>query len=181
MRQVLAFVLFIASCCSFAQEKSELELKRSKWQVSYFAIAKEFVKSFETPDGISAFSDSIQRLYYQDTFVVNKVYQEMIAFDGSTLGMNQANMYSTADYEVLILKYVAIINGKLLPDDKKIFAETNEAWQTYYNKQKELVGALMQPIYNGGGSIQTIIYSGRIKALQQERLQQLIDLLKDFV
>lgn len=179
----LFVALFLIFCCfeSYAQEFSELEKKRIQWKDTYMKSAKDQLATFETMDGISDFSDSIQRLYYVDTFVVNRIYEDMITYDGTTLGINQANIYSAGDYEVLIEKYIAIISRKLLPEDKVKFEAANVAWKAYYQKQKELVGALMQPIYNGGGTIQTIIYSGRLKDLQRVRLQELMDLLKDFV
>lgn len=181
MRLIFSSLIFLITISVHAQEPSELESKRLKWKDGYMLQAKEACKSFETQDGTSGFSDSVQRQYYVDTFVVNRVYEEMLVFDGTTLGINQANMYCTGDYEKLILKYQTILESKLLPEDKKLFHEANNAWLNFYEGQKKLVGALMQPDYNGGGTIQTIIYTGRLKQLQQDRLQQLIDLLKDFI
>lgn len=176
MRWIVLNLLLI-SLSTVAQEQSELELKRIKWKDSYTHKAQTNLKDLSLVYGLSDFADSIQRAVYVDTFVVQRVYEEMLHFDGSTLGINQSNLYSMADYEALVFKYSEVVRNKLSTEDQLTFDEAQTAWLHYFEKERTFSGVLMKPEYSGGGTIQTLIYTGRLLDMQKQRLNFLVNCL----
>lgn len=173
----IVFSSLLITFSAVAQEQSELELKRMKWKDSYTLKARTNLNDLSVEDGLSDFADSVQRSVYVDTFVVERVYEEMLHFDGSTLGMNQANLYSMADYEALVFKYSEVVRNKLSQEDQLTFDEAQTAWLHYFEKERTFSGVLMNPEYSGGGTIQTLIYTNRLLDLQKQRLDFLLNCL----
>lgn len=169
--------LFMAVFIGYSQSNVSFETKRLQYKDALTKQAKNQWITQEVQDGNSAFADSILEMIYVDTFVLNQLQVEMQRWDGSTLGINQANMYTASDYEALVLKYSEILAKKLTNDDKKIYLEAQNAWLAFYEKERAFCGVLMKPEYNGGGSIQTIYYTERLLQLQKSRLEFVVSYL----
>lgn len=180
MRWILMILLGLFTTFSWSQG-NDIEMKRVQWLDAYQAQAEGILREKVVITGFSVFADSMQQQIFIDTFALNSVYERTQAVDRSMLGLNQANMYAAGDYEKLITKYSKILRSKLLPDDRKVFDEEEANWKAYAEKQKALCGVLMQPIYNGGVTSRTILYSNQLKEIQKARLLTILDWLTHLV
>jgi hypothetical protein len=130
---------------------------------------------------MSAFSDSIQRLFLEDTFVVENLYRKQLEKDITTLGMNKAALACASEYDLLIDKYYAILLTKMKPDDQELLVSWHNIWNSMMVKEHALIGKLMQEEYSGGGSIQSLIYTNRLMEVKRDHVLRLIDYLTHLI
>ena len=175
----IAFVLlFIQSALVYGQvSDAEMETLKSKWRVDLRKKAHDLFSESPAQEGMSAFSDSIQRLFSEDTFVVENLLNKQLEKDPTTLGMNKANLACASEYEQLINKYYGILLSKMKGEDKELLVSWQHAWKALMEKERPLIGKLMQEEYSGGGSIQSLNYTNRLMNEQKAHLLLLIDYL----
>jgi uncharacterized protein YecT (DUF1311 family) len=95
-----------------------------------------------------------------DTFKINRISELCMEVDYTTVGMNQAVMRLTADYDKLLNKYYQKLLKVLEEDDKKVLIEAERAWMKFRDAEKALIGMMTKEQYSGGGTIQSNIATG---------------------
>src|SRR4051794_9917750 len=116
--KIAFFFLFI--CCSLAHGQvsdSDMEKLKTKWRAELQSKGSELVAEVPKMEGMSAFSDSIHRLFITDTFVVENLLQRQLRKDPTTLGMNKANLACASEYDLLGEKYFQILLAKMKEED----------------------------------------------------------------
>lgn len=180
-RIILLFFVFQYSSVFSQVSDSEMEDLKVKWRVELRSKGHELVRKIEGSQAMSDFSDSIIRLFWEDTFVVENLYQKQLEKDVSTLGMNKANLACSSEYELLVEKYYAILLSKMKPDDKELLTSWQSSWKALMEKERALIGKLMQEEYSGGGSVQSLTYTTRLMTEQKNHLLNLIDYLTNLI
>ena len=175
----IAFFLFVFQSCSlFSQiSDSEMEKWKTKWRSELRTKGHQLVSEIEGSQGMSDFSDSIQRLFWEDTFVVENLYRNQLEKDMTTLGMNKASLACASEYEGLIDKYYAILLSKMKVDDREFLISWQNDWKALMVKEQALIGKLMQEEYSGGGSIHSLTYTSRLMQAKKEHTYLLINYL----
>lgn len=180
-RIILLFFVFHYSS-TFAQiSDSEMETLKTKWRVELRSKGHELAVKIPRVEGGSDFSDSIQRLFLEDTFLVENLYRKQLEKDLSTLGINKANLACSSEYEKLVDNYFTILLAKMKEEDKDLLNSWQKDWKTWMEKDRTLIGQLMQEQYSGGGSIQSIEYTNRLMMQQKNRLLTLVDYLTHLI
>lgn len=179
-RFVFLFVL-LQSPVLFAQvSDAEMETLKTKWRVSLRVEGHKLALKTSN-EGMSEFSDSIQRLFLEDTFVVENLFQKQIEKDNSNLGMIKSALAGASEYDLLIDKYYAILLSKMKPDDQELLVSWQNEWKMLLEKERALIGKLMQEEYSGGGSIQALTYADRLLNAKKQHAVQLIDYLTHLI
>lgn len=160
---------------------SQMESFKAKWRVELREKGHELAIDLPREEGKSAFSDSIQRLFLEDTFVVENLLRLQLEKESSTLGINKANLACSSEYEKLVEKYFSILQSKMLDEDKELLNSWQKDWKTLMDRERVLIGKLMQEPYSGGGSIHSIDYTKRLMNQQKSRLLLLIDYLTHII
>lgn len=180
-RIALLFLLFPYSC-SFAQvSDSDMEKMKLNWRAELKKQAHEQFSESPAQEGMSTFSDSISRLFSADTFVVEKLLEKQLQQDPSTLGMNKANLACASEYEQLVEKYYAVLLAKMRDEDRELLVSWQSSWKALMEKERPLIGKLMQEEYSGGGSIQSLNYTSRLLNEQKAHLLVIIDYLMHLI
>jgi len=180
-RIIFLFFVFQYSCAFSQVSDSEMEDLKVKWRVELRSKGHELVRKMNMAPGMSDFSDSIQRLFVEDTFVVENLYRRQLEKESTTLGMNKANLACASEYEQLVDKYFKILSVKMNTDDKDLLSSWQTDWKTMMEKERALIGKLMQEEYSGGGSIHSIEYTDRLLKQQKHHLLILIDYLTHLI
>lgn len=181
LRIVLLF-LVVCSSSAYAQvSDSEMETLKTKWRVELRLKGHQLVQKMNIAAGMSEFSDSIQRLFLEDTFVVENLYHRQLEKESTTLGMNKANLACASEYEQLVDKYFTILSAKMNIEDKDLLSSWQTDWKTMMEKERTLIGKFMQEEYSGGGSIHSIEYTNRLMKQQKHHLLILIDYLTHLI
>ena len=111
--RIVCFIVFCQSSFLFSQvSDADMEKLKTKWRVEFRQKGHELVGKIEGSPGKSNFSDSIQRLFWEDTFVVENLYRKQLEKDITNLGMNKANLACASEYELLVGKYYGILLSK---------------------------------------------------------------------
>jgi hypothetical protein len=178
----IVFLLFLTqSAFVFGQvPDAEMEILKNKWRVDLREKGHELALK-SSNEGMSEFSDSIRRLFLEDTFVVENLYRKQLDKDITNLGMNKAALACASEYELLIDNYYAALLSKMKPDDKELLVSWQNDWKKLMEKERTLIGKLMQEEYSGGGSIQSLTYTSRLLQAQREHTFQLIDYLTHLI
>ena len=179
--RVVFVVIFLQSFSLFAQvSDEEMEKLKIGWRVDLRIKGYELALK-SSNEGMSEFSDSIQRLFLEDTFVVENLYRNQLEKDITNLGMNKAALACAAEYELLIEKYYAILLSKMKPEDQELLTSWQNAWQSLMVKEHALIGKLMQEEYSGGGSIQSLTYTSRLMQAKKQHALLLINYLTHLI
>lgn len=183
MRFGILFLLFaLQSSILFSQvSDAEMEKMKSKWRVDLRAKGHDLAAEYPKQDGISDFSDSIIRLFLEDTFVVENLLTKQLQKESSTLGINKANLSCASEYEKLVDRYYAILLSKMIGTDKELLVSWQNSRKSYMEEERTLIGKLMQEEYSGGGSIQSITYTQRLMRAQKDHVLMLIDYLTHLI
>ncbi len=179
-RIILLVVLFQSSALFAQVSDEEMEKLKIKWRVDLREKGHELALK-SSNEGMSEFSDSIQRLFLEDTFVVENLYHNQVNKDITNLGMNKAALAGASEYEALIAKYYQILLSKMKPDDQELLISWHNEWKILLEKERALIGKLMQEEYSGGGSIQSLTYTSRLMRSQKDHAVQLIDYLTHLI
>jgi hypothetical protein len=177
-------LLFLLVCGSSAYAQvsdSEMERLKINWRVELRLEGHELALKLEKEEGKSSFSDSIQRLFLEDTFVVENLLRKQLEKESTTLGINKANLACTSEYEQLVDKYFAILSAKMTTEDKDLLASWQKDWKSMMDEERKLIGKFMQEEYSGGGSIQSIEYTNRLMLQQKNHLLLLINYLTHLI
>jgi hypothetical protein len=179
----IVFVLAIFhSSLAFSQiSDSEMETLKNKWRSDLREKGAKLAMKPQKQEGVSDFSDSIMRLFLEDTFVVENLLSRQLEKESTNLGINKANLACASEYEKLAEKYYAILMSKMKDDDKPILASWQSARKSSLETERTLIGKLMQEEYSGGGSIQSIIYTKRLMNTQKEYVLTIIDYLSHLI
>lgn len=110
-----------------------------------------------------------------DTFRIERLAAKKIEINYSTLGMNMAVSDLTESYNKLMNKYYNKLLNLLEPEDKKILITAQRSWISYRDAEENLIGALTNKIYSGGGTIQSIIATGSYSELVTKRCIKIFD------
>lgn len=186
MNQILPkiafFFLFVQCSLAYGQvSDSDMEKLKTKWRAELQSKGSELAMKKPGTEGMSDFSDSINRLFIADTFVVENLLEKQLRKDATTLGMNKANLACASEYEVLGEKYFQILLMKMKAEDAELLASWQKDWKTLMEKERALIGKLMQEAYSGGGSIQSLTYTGRLMKAQKDHVLQLLDYLTHII
>lgn len=181
LRIILLFFVFQYSFAFSQISDSEMETLKIKWRVELRSKGHELVRKMNIAAGMSDFSDSIQRLFVEDTFVVENLYRRQLEKESTTLGMNKANLACATEYEQLVDKYFTILSVKMNSEDKDLLNSWQTDWKTMMEKERTLIGKLMQEEYSGGGSHHSIEYTNRLLKQQKHHLLILIDYLTHLI
>lgn len=180
--RIVLLLLLVCSSSAYTQiSDSEMETLKTKWRAELRSKGHELVRKMNIAAGMSDFSDSIQRLFVEDTFVVENLYHRQLEKESTTLGMNKANLACASEYEQLVDKYFAILSVKMNSEDKDLLNSWQTDWKTMMEKERVLIGKLMQEEYSGGGSIHSIEYTDRLLKQQKHHLLILIDYLTHLI
>lgn len=179
----IIFLFFILpSSTLFSQvSDSEMENLKNKWRVDLRAKGHDLAAEYLRHDGVSDFSDSIVRLFLEDTFVVENLLTKQLQKESSTLGINKANLACASEYEKLVDKYYMILLSKMTGGDKELLVSWQNSWKSTMEEERKLIGKLMQEEYSGGGSIQSITYTQRLMNAQKDHVLILIDYLSHLI
>lgn len=179
-RIVFVFV-FLQSFALFSQvSDEEMEKLKTRWHADLRTKGHELALKSKD-DGMSEFSDSILRLFLEDTFVVENLYRRQLSKDITNLGMNKASLACASEYELLVDKYYGILLSKMNPDDRQMLVSWQNDWKTLMEKERTLIGKLMQEEYSGGGSVQSLTYTSRLMKAQKDHVLILIDYLSQLI
>ncbi len=180
--RTLFFLLFFQCTSLFSQiSDSEMETLKNKWRVELRSKGHELAQKTQREEGVSDFSDSIQHAFLEDTFVVENLFSKQLQKESTTLGINKANLACASEYEILADKYYGILLSKMKTDDKESLVSWQNSWKSMMEKERALIGKLMQEEYSGGGSIQSITYTKRLMTAQKDHLLILIDYLTHLI
>lgn len=180
--KIAFFFLFVSCPLAHSQvSDSDMEKLKIKWRTELQSKGAELAAETPKPEGMSTFSDSIHRLFTADTFVVENLLQRQFGKDPTTLGMNKANLACASEYEVLGEKYYQMLLAKMKEEDAELLASWQKDWKTLLEKERTLIGKLMQEPYSGGGSIQSLIYTGRLMKAQKDHLLTILDYLTHLI
>lgn len=175
----IVFILAVfQSSLAFSQlSDSEMETLKDKWRSDL--REKGYKLALKTPrqEGVSDFSDSIMRLFLEDTFVVENLLSRQLEKESTNLGINKANLACASEYEKLAEKYYAILLSKMKDDDKPTLVSWKTARKSCMEAERALIGKLMQEEYSGGGSIQSLTYTSRLMNAQKEYVLKIVDYL----
>lgn len=180
--KIAFFFLFIP--CSWVHGQvsdSEMEKLKTKWRAELQSKGAVLAEKIQRTEGMSDFSDSINRLFVADTFVVENLLQRQFRKDPSTLGMNKANLACASEYEVLVENYFQILLAKMKEEDAELLIAWQKDRKMLMEKERVLIGKLMQEPYSGGGSIQSLTYTGRLLKMQKDHLLNVIDYLTHLI
>jgi hypothetical protein len=181
IRILLLFFVFQYSFAFSQILDSEMETLKTRWRVELRLKGHELVRKMNIAEGMSDFSDSIQRLFLEDTFVVENLYRKQLEKESTTLGINKANLACASEYEQLVDKYFTILSVKMNMEDKELLVSWQKDWKSMMEKERTLIGKFMQEEYSGGGSIQSIEYTDRLMKQQKHHLLILIDYLTHLI
>lgn len=180
--RIVLFCLIFPYSFGFAQTSdSEMETLKTKWRTELRVTGHEFAQKTPRTAGMSNFSDSVQHLFLEDTFVVENLLRRQLGKESTTLGINKANLACASEYELLVDNYFRILLAKMKDEDKDLLISWQRDWKTLMEKERTLIGKLMQEEYSGGGSIQSIEYTDRLMMQQKNRLLTLIDYLTHLI
>lgn len=180
-RIALLFLVFQHSI-TFAQiSDSEMERLKINWRVELRLEAHELALKLPKVEGKSDFSDSIQRLFLEDTFVVENLLRKQLEKESTNLGINKANLACASEYEQLVDKYFTILSSKMAEEDSDLLETWQKDWKLMMEKERTLIGKFMQEEYSGGGSIQSIEYTHRLMDQQKHHLLLLINYLTHLI
>ncbi|AEA46011.1 hypothetical protein [Fluviicola taffensis] len=176
-RIVFLLIIFQGSY-SFSQiSDSEMESLKVKWRIDLAKQANELVTKKTKQEQVSVFSDSVQRLFLKDTFIVENLLRKQLDKESSNLGINKANLACSSEYEKLVQKYYEILSAKMKDDDRELLVSWHQEWKKLMDTERVLIGKFMQETYTGGGSIHSIQYTNRLMMQQKNHLLTLIDYL----
>jgi hypothetical protein len=179
--QLICLVLFISGSVGYSQvSDTEMQSLKSKWRVELQSKGHELALKAPKVTG-SAFADSVQCLFLEDTFVVENLLRKELKKDPSTLGMNKANLASASEYEKLVDSYFVLLSSKMKKEDVELLISWQKDWKIMLEKERALIGKLMQEEYSGGGSLQSLEYSNRLRMQQKNRLLLLVDYLTHLI
>lgn len=160
---------------------AEMDELKTGWRLELSETAHQLVLKRPKEKGMPEFSDSIQRLFIQDTFIVENIIRRQSAKEPSTLGINKARLYGASEYEKLVDKYFGILQSKMKKEDAELLLTWQKEWRTLMNTEQLLVGRLMQEPYSGGGSIHSMTYTARLMNQYKNRLLTIIDYLTHMI
>jgi hypothetical protein len=167
---------------SFAQiSDSEMETLKTNWRIHLRENGHLLAMKALKIQGRSDFSDSIQRLFIEDTFVVENLLRKQVEKESTNLGINKATIACSVEYEQLADKYYAILVSKMSEEDKKSVELWQQTWKTMIEKERVLIGHLMQERYSGGGIIHSLEYTNRLMMQQKNHLLTVIDYLTHMI
>lgn len=177
------FLLIVFSCSSLSAQVSDTEMEnmKTKWRAGLTAKARDLDAKTPRKEGISEFGDSIRRLFFKDTFVVENLYRRQLNADATTLGMNKAALACASEYEKLVDNYYAALLSKMKEEDKELVISWQRARKSLLEEERRLIGKLMQEEYSGGGSIHSIRYTQRLMNAQKDHLLALVDFLTHLI
>ncbi|WP_343632332.1 hypothetical protein [Fluviicola sp.] len=180
--RIVVLILFFQSSFLFAQvSDAEMEKLKTKWRAELRQKGHELAGKTEIVQGKSEFSDSIRRLFLEDTFVVENLHRKQLEKDLTNLGMNKANLACASEYELLVDKYYGILLSKMKPDDKELLISWQQSWKALMDKERVLIGKFMQEAYSGGGSVQSLTYTSRLMHGQKDHLILLMNYLSELI
>lgn len=180
--RIVCFIVFLQSSFLFSQvSDSEMETMKTKWRVELRQKGHELAMKSSRKEGASDFSDSISRLFLEDTFVVENLLSRQLEKEKTNLGINKANLACASEYEKLVTKYSTILLSKMKEEDQELFVSWQESWKTLMEKERTLIGKLMQEEYSGGGSVQSLTYTGRLMNQQKNHLLLLMNYLSELI
>lgn len=180
-RIAFLFLVFLYSAAYAQISDSEMETLKTKWRVEFRSKGNKLALKTPRVEGQSDFSDSVQRLFLEDSFVVENLLRKQLEQESTTLGMNKANLACSSEYEKLVDKYFAILLVKMKGEDKDLLLSWQKDWKSLMEKERTLAGKLMQEEYSGGGSIHSIEYTSRLMLQQKNRLLTIIDYLTHMI
>ncbi|WP_300664918.1 lysozyme inhibitor LprI family protein [Fluviicola sp.] len=178
----LVILLFFFSVRLNAQvSDSEMESLKADWWLELKKEAHQMIRKMPREEGMSDFADSVQRLFVQDTFVVENILRRQSDKEPTTLGMNKANLFCASEYEKLVDKYFSMLQAKMKKEDVELLLSWQKDWRKLMATEQALIGKLMQEHYSGGGSIHSIEYTARLMNQNKNRLLTIIDYLTHMI
>lgn len=182
MFRIIIVVCLTLHFSSSAQvSDAEMDALRANWREELSETAHQKILRMPKKEGMPEFSDSIQRLFVRDTFLVENILRRQSAKEPSTLGINKAQLFCASEYDQLVDKYFAILQSKMKKEDAELLVSWQKEWRTLMNTEKLLVGRLMQEPYSGGGSIHSLVYTARLMNQNKNRLLTIIDYLTHMI
>lgn len=160
---------------------SEMEKLKTSWRAELRSEGAELAAKKSRTEGMSNFSDSISRLFLEDTFVVENLLQRQLGKDHTTLGMNKAYLAAASEYDALGEKYFQVLLAKMQAEDAELLTSWQKDWKTLLEKERALIGKLMQEPYSGGGSMQSLTYTARLMKAQKDHVFTLVDYLTHLI
>lgn len=180
--RIICLLFVFHSSSLFSQiSDSEMAALKAKWRVDLRSKGHELAMKYSVEEGASEFSDSIQRSFLEDTFVVENLLIRQLQKEPTTLGINKANLACASEYEKLVDNYYAVLLSKMKEEDKELVISWHRARRSLLEEERRLIGKLMQEEYSGGGSIQSITYTQRLMKAQKDHLLALVDFLTHLI
>lgn len=178
----LIVLLFFTSLKLNAQiSDSEMEELKADWWLELKKEAHQMIRQMPKEESMSDFSDSVQRLFLQDTFVLENILRRQLKVETTTLGMNKANLFCASEYEKLVDKYFSMLQAKMKKEDVDLLLSWQKEWKKLMTTEQALIGKLMLEQYSGGGSIHSVEYTSRLINQHKNRLLTIIDYLTHMI
>jgi uncharacterized protein YecT (DUF1311 family) len=152
----------------FTQEDSMAITKQLNFQVTQFRASLEAQDDYETED--------VKKIIIQfrlDTFIIEQFMTKQLEIDYSTMGMIDASFRAEKEYDRLLNGYYKKLLDRLKESDRKILKESESNWIKYRDSETALNYLLTRDEYSGGGSIQGVIYAGRVLEITRHRVAEL--------
>jgi uncharacterized protein YecT (DUF1311 family) len=159
--------------CTFAQNRRAKEITPQLLLQIRAEVERE-VPAFKNK--LKADDISAGRVEFQiDTFRIQRIADKRMTLDFTTAGMN-TTMYAMSDaYDKLMNKYYARLLKLLKPKDKTVLISAQRAWIGYRDAESKLIGLVTDPVYSGGGTIQTNIACGDFTDIIVKRTETIFD------
>ncbi len=178
----LIVLLFFFSAKLNAQiSDSEMEELKANWWLELKKEAHQMIRKMPKEESMSDFADSVQRLFVQDTFVLENILRRQSDKEPTTLGINKTNMFGASEYEKLVDKYFSMLQARMKKEDQDLLLSWQKDWKKLMVEEQALIGKLMQEQYSGGGSIHSIEYTFRLMNQHKNRLLTIIDYLTHMI
>lgn len=178
----LVALLFCLSLKGNAQiSDSEMEELKADWWLELKKEAHQMIRKMPKEESMSDFSDSVQRLFLQDTFVLENIFRRQLDKEQTTLGINKANLFCASEYEKLVDKYFSMLQTKMKKEDTDLLLSWQKEWKKLMVTEQTLIGKLMQEQYSGGGSIHSIEYTSRLMNQNKNRLLTIVNYLTHMI
>lgn len=110
-----------------------------------------------------------------DTFKIERIFDEKMKIENSTLEMNIALMSVEKDYDGMLNKYYQKLKSNLTTADQEILKKSQLNWLKFRDSEKDIYRILRKEEYTGGGTIRGTIYLIQSLELTKKRVIQLYD------
>ncbi len=178
MNFLLTALFVVITFYSFSQpESSTLDSLKREWKIELSEFVTNHPEDFAELNEYSVFSDTIFNMFQKDTFIVETIYARQLAYDGSTMGLNQSSIACEKEYEILLNKYYQLLLAKLSKEDRKVLIADQKAWLKFREQDRKLNTLIIKEKYSGGGTIQLLIHSSQYLYITKSRVNELVQYL----